>query len=205
MPDDQGTMEGTGGSRGTPPSEPPLDELSLHEPPGWPKVVGIISIVWAGLGFLCGVCGIGSMAFMPQMLKGAEQQLGPMPDVMKPDTAQMVVMVVGMVAPVILLIAGIATVSRKPAGRMLHLVYAAVAIVLGVVGVGLAVRHQLAVEAWAKANSADKWAPQMTSPFAWVGIAFSVVITLAWPLFCACWFGLAKKRPEEGYSDLQVV
>ncbi len=190
--------------REAPPTEY-ADELGLIEPPGWPKVVGIVSIVWASLGLLCSVCGVASLAMMPQMLKGAEQQLGPMPDVMKPDPAQMIMAVVGMIGPVLLLIAGILTLSRKPAGRTLHLVYAGVSLVLGMIGGGLAVRHQLAVEAWAAANSADPWAKQASSPFAWIGIVFGVGISLLWPVFCLCWFGLAKKRPEEGYSDMQVV
>ena len=99
----------------------------LPERAKWPKAVGIVSTAWAGLGLMCGLCGVGWMMFMGTFLEGAEKQFGPAPDVMKPSLAQIIVGAIGMVAPVLLLIAGIATLKRKPSGRALHLAYALVA------------------------------------------------------------------------------
>src|SRR5215831_4101907 len=42
-------------------NEPPVSIPA--EPPAWPKTVGTISIVWAGLNLACGVCGM-SMALL---------------------------------------------------------------------------------------------------------------------------------------------
>lgn len=175
------------------------------EPPAWPKVIGWISIVWAGLWLLCGLCGVVSLAFMPQMLKSAEAQLGPMPDVMKPELAQMVLSGISLIGPIILLAAGISTISRKAIGRSLHLAYAAFSILLAIPSGYVAVTHQLKLEAWAAANQADKWAKQAGSPLAWVFIVLGFGIGVIWPLFCAIWFGAAKKKPDDGYSPLDVV
>ena len=206
MPDDVGVTGGAESSRGFPPSEPPMDELALHEPPGWPKVVGVISIVWGSFWTLCGGCGLAWLAMMPQFMKGAEQQMGgPMPDVMRPGPLQMAASAIGMLGPILLIVAGIMTASRKPAGRSLHVVYAVFSIVMVIISTVLGIRQQIAIKAWATANSADKWAQQADSPIGMVIMVLMLGVAAAWPVFCLCWFGLAKKRPEQGYSELQVV
>lgn len=168
----------------------------FHEPPGWPKVVGIISIVWASIGLLCNTCGLASFAMMGTFMKTAEQQLGPMPDVMKPTAMQMAAAAAGYIPIVILMIAGIATVGRKASGRSMHLTYVGVGLLLGVIGMGISVMHQLDVMSWAKQNAGDKWAQQAQSPFAWIGLAFGAVLSFAWPVFCGIWFGAMGRRPE---------
>lgn len=48
------------------PSAPPVNPGQIDfdpEPPSWPKVIGIISIVWGSLGVICNACGLfGQMA-----------------------------------------------------------------------------------------------------------------------------------------------
>jgi hypothetical protein len=179
----------------TPPVEP-FDMLP-PEPAQWPKVVGTISIVWSSIGLLCGVCGIGFLAFMPQMMKSAEQQLGPMPDIMKPNPIQLATSALGFIPAVLLLISGIVTVLRRPVGRPLHLVYAILGLLIGVVGIGYGIKHQLDVMAWAQANQDNKWAQNAKSPFAFIGIAFGAVLSFAWPIFCLIWFGLVKRDTRD--------
>src|SRR5262249_50564956 len=114
----------------------PVDDLP-PEPAQWPKVVGTISIVWSSIGLLCGVCGVGMMALMPRLTAQAEQQLGPLPDIMKPPPVQMVIGVLGFIPPIILLVGGILLVLRRPTARPVHLVYALIGLVLGFIGIGL--------------------------------------------------------------------
>src|SRR3954468_11066775 len=108
-----------------PPVDPVLDMPLLDEPPAWPKVIGIISIVVASLGLACGVCGLANIALLPVMENMTKDKLGPMPAIMKPTGLQMALGVVQMGWPALLLGAGIATVRRRYSGRTMHLVYGA--------------------------------------------------------------------------------
>ncbi len=165
----------------------------------WPKAVGLISTIWAGLGLMCGFCGVGYMMFMGKILAGAEQQFGPAPDVVKPSSAQIIVGAIGMVSPILLLIAGIATLRRRPAGRVLHLAYALVAIILGAAGAAIGIRQQMAIMEWAKDNPQDKWVTQggVGSPFGLIILAAVLLMTFAWPLFCMIWFGAVKRDTKD--------
>jgi len=186
-----------------PPMEPG-DLGTLAEPPKWPKVVGIISIVWAGLGLTCTGCGLASMVFMPQLMKVSEQAMGgPMPAIMQPGPLQIVLTAASLIPVILLLLAGIATVGRKPTGRPLHLAYAVVSIVMSVASTVVAAQHQLAVIEWAQQNPDSKWAGQAQSPMAWIGLAFGILIGLAWPVFCLIWFGLVKRRNADITEGLE--
>jgi hypothetical protein len=167
------------------------------EPAHWPKVVGIISICWAGLGMFCGACGLASMLMMSTLTASAEKQLGPMPDVMKPNMPQTVMVVVSFIPTVLLLVAGIATLRRKPAGRGLHLVYAIIGLVIAVIATIINFKHQADVMAWAKANPSDKWAPQAGSPLSLIPIVLGLLLSIAWPLFCMIWFGAIKRDAKD--------
>ncbi len=108
---------------------------AMSELPGWPKVIGTISIVWASLGLLCGGCGMIFLVAMPTFMKGAVEKLGPMPPPMLPSPEQMVLGGIGFLWAIVLLVAGITTVTRRPIGRPLHLIHGAVAIILGVLAI----------------------------------------------------------------------
>src|SRR5262245_30120049 len=128
------------------------------EPAAWPKTVGTISIVWALLGLLCGVCGTSWLFMAPRFMAKAEQQFGePFPDVMKPSVGQMVAGLLGFISPILLMIAGILTVRRRPQGRPVHLLYAVIALILSAVGMVMQVQQQLAIMDWAKHNQSSKW------------------------------------------------
>lgn len=164
------------------------------EPARWPKVVGTISICWGGFWLLCGGCGLAYMAMMPRFLSGVEQQMGePMPDVMKPGMAQLVLGAVGMISPILLLIAGILTVRRKPAGRTMHLLYACVGIVLTTVSTVIGVQQQLKIMEWVKHNGSSKWAQGGSSAVGLVVMVAILALSVAWPFFCMIWFGAVKR------------
>jgi len=187
-----------------PPVNPVLDMPMPEEPPAWPKVIGIISIVWAGLGLACGMCGFGWILYLPTFSKQMEAQMGPMPPTMTPSVAQMGLMVVGILWAFMLLSAGIATVRRKASGRTLHLAYAIGAILLTLPSLGLQVKQQMDTADWASKNPDSKWAQQSKAgPIA--GLAVGSVMGFAWPVFCLIWFGPRKHLPDVNAPDAPVA
>lgn len=182
---------------------PPRDyqpDLLPDEPPKWPGAVGVISIVWAALGIVCGGCGVLSPVIMKTFLAQAEQQFGPMPDVMKPGALQVVLAGVSLAWAFLLLAAGIMLALRKPAARPLHLLYAVGSVILTVISTILGVMAQLALREWVQNNPDNQWAQQAAQQppiAAYATIAFSVVLGLAWPVFCLIWFGAVKRSARD--------
>ncbi len=165
------------------------------EPPGWPKVVGIISIVWASLGLFCGGCG-GLMAFVgPMMIP--EAQRDQFPPNMSPGPALLAVIAVGMLSGVLLLVAGVMTLRRKPIGSTLHMVCAVISLLLIFPNIYFQLQQQTDLAKWASENPASQFAQQMNSPAQKMmqtgGLLFGVVIGAAYPVFLLIWFGLVKR------------
>ena len=80
-------MSGTSGGSHIPPID--RDGGLPAEPPGWPKGLGVFSIVWGSLGIVCGGC-INFFAFAgtafyewgrQQQVKAGQPDMGPMPRV----------------------------------------------------------------------------------------------------------------------------
>lgn len=198
-----------------PPQFPPTQGGDFGLEPqrkSWPKVIGIISIVWGSLGLVCNGCGlIGQMfqsAFMgmiPQPQGPNAQQVPPIPDVMKPTMLDFASMGANMVICVVLIIAGSMLVARNPKGRMLHLAYAGLSILATLIGTALAVQKQSAIAAWAKQNADNLWAKQQSQAgsFAFIGIGIGVLIGLAYPLFVLIWFLAVKRDTREITEGLE--
>ncbi len=165
--------------------------------PGWPKAVGIISIVWGVVGVVCNGLGIASF-FLTPMFMG--QIPGGAPDVlMNPAPLTLAPSVLGALASVFLIVAGAALAGRQPAARAMHLAYGAASIVL----IGLSIWMQLGIQAriaeWCRQNSDTDFARQQAqggSIGQVIGLFFAVVF-LVWPIFCLIWFGVIKKRPGD--------
>lgn len=166
----------------------------LVEPPRWPKVVGTISIVWAALGLTCAGCGLASIALMDQFIKPAEERFGPMPDVMKPGPAQIVLSVISFLPVIVLLVAGIMVVARKPLGGTLHLVYAVLSLIITGVAAVFGLQQQMAIAEWVRQNPDSQWAQQSNPTMGFVMMGLMVALGLAWPVFCLIWFGVVKRR-----------
>lgn len=190
-------------SQMTPPESP--DFAPIVEVPTWPKVVGIISIVFASLGLVCGTCGIGMLAFMRPMLKMAEEQMGPAPSVMFPGPAVVGIGVLSVAVTVLLLVAGIATLKRRASGRMLHVVYAGISLVVALISTLLNWQYQSGVLAWAAANPTDKWAQQQNPVSAYSGMVIGICFGIAYPIFLLVWFGIMGKRPEVGAMNRDSI
>lgn len=179
---------------------PPLEAPQLpEEPPKWPKVMGIISIAWGSLWLLCGLGGVGMMAFMSSMRPAESASSGgppSFPKEMLPSSFQMLLMVIGLPWAILLIASGIATVTRRRAGRPLHLVYALGGLVLVGVSTMAGVSHMSDVQRWVAANPDNMFAKSHTNIGDLIGLAFGVFMGAAWPLFCIIWFAPAKHSPE---------
>lgn len=168
------------------------------EPPAWPKVIGIISIVLAALGLVCGGCGI-VQNFAAVAQGGAQVQTpsGQMLQLPPPPMLANIIMVVGWLWGILLLIAGIQTLRRAFSGRMLHLVYAGVSILISIVNILVTWSY---IQATIQALSAD---PQMAQMSGFItgamygSVCVGLVFGMGYPVFLLIWFGLIKKRPED--------
>jgi len=185
----------------------------LDDRPGWPKPVGILSIVFASLALTCGILGTG-MVFASDTLMnaamGGQLDGAPPPPQAPPADAVFIASVVMSIAMnILLLIAGIGLLRRWYGVRKLFLVYA----VAGLIGGGFAVYAQLhgqvkqtqAMERWIDQHGdtndvtraiSDQYQAQQSSAatMSLVGIVAGIVIGGAWPVFCAVWFGAVKAR-----------
>ncbi len=196
------------------PSAEYLDSDAAPEQPGWPKTVGIISIVWASLGFVCNSCGVAgpmiqrfSLSLVPPEKQAEVQQQ--MAASQQPAFVY-VFMVGKIVLAVLLLAAGISLLGRKAVARHLHLGWSTLALLLVIGGLVLGILN--APEQAKKTQDALTNSPaggmsfmMMTSPRQIIiASVVGALVTGVWPLFCLIWFGVMKKRPEVGKLELPV-
>jgi hypothetical protein len=181
-----------------PPTEPgDLEDALFVEPPRWPKVVGIISIVWGALLLTCTGCGaLAPAVFFPMLQSMVKAQGQSLPPTMQFGVAQWVGIALGGVMAVFLLIAGIMLVNRRPAARPLHLGYGVVAILQGIWGIAMQLQANQTMKVWVQQNPTSPFAKN-NSPIGFIiGLAIGVVIAFAWPVFCLIWFGLVKRTHD---------
>ncbi len=180
----------------------PADIADLPgDPPAWPKVIGIISIVFSSLALVCGGCGVAVTPFMGQLMGGISQG-HELPPMYQPHIGNMAVAGLGLLNALLLLIAGVMLLKRKPIGRPLHLVNAVLSIPRMVPGLYLQWRLQQETAIWAQqADPANPFAQQFNSPGAsmgnTIGLIFGAVIGLSYPLFLLVWFGLVKRKATD--------
>ncbi len=172
------------------------------EPPRWPKVVGIISICWGGLGLCCN--GLGAVWFVlgPRMIGTAAQQMpgGMPPVILSPPPSQTVLAVLSAVLSVLLIVAGAVATARRPMSRVLHLVYSVLAMILAFAGAYVSLEIQAEIAEWVKANPDAQFSQsQRQGGVAGqvIGLAFGLILGFAWPLFCIVWFGFVKRKPDD--------
>lgn len=168
------------------------------EPPVWPKVIGIISIVLASLSLVCGGCGIfQNIAAVAQGGSAIQAPSGGTMQLPPPPMAAIVLMVVGWFWAILLVVAGVQTLRRIAGGRTLHLVYAAVSVLMCIANTLVTWSY---VQSTVQALSADPQMAQMQgfiTGVMWGSVCFGLVLGLGYPIFLLIWFGLIKKRPED--------
>ncbi|MFT5423074.1 MAG: small-conductance mechanosensitive channel [Phycisphaerales bacterium] len=193
--------------------DPNAEQLFI-EPPGWPKVIGIMSIIFGSLSVFCG--GIQAVAapfqgsMVEPMLNG-----DPMPPGYSFDAVMIGLAIGGGAVNVLLLVAGILLVNRRAAARLAHLVYALLLIPLTVLSGLNGMKVMAAQQDWAKLYPSNDFAKQMTAAgdiSATIGtviLLLVILLSLAWPLFCIIWFGLVKTKlrhmtgqPEEEHDPM---
>ena len=189
-----------------PPPQFPVTQLEIDEPPTWPKTIGIVSIVWASLGLTCtgcGVVGLAAQPFMKQIMQGQKtrdgQPIPDMPQVMLAGPVEWLQMIVGAAVVVLLLVAGIWLIKRKPQARQMHLIYAGISVVTTIVGTVLAVQKQSAIAEWARNNADNFWAQQngQGGMIGQLSLVIGALLGLAYPAFVLVWFLFIKKNPAE--------
>jgi hypothetical protein len=168
----------------------------VAEQPGWPKGIGIFSIIWGSLGALCGVFGVVSTIAAPALMKMGEQQNGPVPDVLKPPMIGAALAAVGTLTAVLLIIGGVMVLRRKPLGRILHLAYAVLSLLLTGGSIVVQFGQMQVQKQWVADNPGNKWAAQMHPELGLPMIAVMSLLSIAWPLFCILWFGIIKNKPN---------
>lgn len=182
-----------------------FDGDDLVEPPRWPKVIGTVSIAWGAIGFGCGGCMLGMGLMMSSLVKSVEAQQGPMPDVMKPTLAQFIIGGVGLIVPVMLIIAGVMTVARKRAGGSLHLVYSVLSLISTIAYTAVSLPRQAEVAEWVRQNPTDPWAKQANPSIGWSIFAVVTLVSLAYPVFCLIWFGAVKRGAPMDIPREEIV
>lgn len=146
----------------------------------WPKVIGIISTIWGGLGLVCLPVNI-FMALRMQV----PQANNP---VTFPDwymQFQTVGYVAGALFSTLLLAAGITLLQRKAVGRTLHLVYAIVSTAW------LCLVTPILIVAFGQAKMDPRFQGMMTCVMILV-----MVLGLVYPVFLLVWFLRRKIREE---------
>lgn len=188
----------------TPPMSSDFDLPSA--PPAWPKVIGIISIVLASLGLVCGVCGLIQNG-MAVAQGGADMQISETETVKLPAPSVLSLVLMGMswLWSLVLLTAGIMTVKRRANGRILHIVYAGISIVIGIASLAVSwmdsQRMLEAMNAIPEMAQMAGFIKMMVFFFMCIGAAMG----LGYPIFCLVWFGMLGKRPEVGAAAEEPI
>ncbi|GJM19653.1 MAG: hypothetical protein DHS20C14_18660 [Phycisphaeraceae bacterium] len=182
----------------SPPTEfDPADPELFVEAPKWPKVVGILSVVFGSISVFCGGVGI---ALAPLGVSMAEGQLNgdPPPPNMVIAPIDMVSQGVGFLINILLIIAGSTLLMRKPAARALHLLYGVAFLFAAGLGIWAQMKKQAAMDAYAQQydNIYAQQHGQAGSLALIIGVVMMVAF-LCWPAFCLVWFGLTKTKPSD--------
>ena len=185
-----------------PPTATNLDpdaHLNFEEPAGWPKTIGIISILIAGFGIVCGGLTTAMMFALPAIMQSAESSMeGGVPPVMLQSNLLLSgLMVVGVLWAVVLLIAAIMLLTRNPTARLVYLVYAPVAIVLTLVTFYFSFEQQAQINEWVAQNPNAQFSQSQSSLGQYISLFFGIALGIAWPVFVLIWFGAIKRDASE--------
>ena len=177
----------------SPPMQPGMP--TMESPPSkWPTVIGIIAIIWAVLGLLGGVCGLGSLFMarsMPANFPGAPGMS------MSASPMMLFGFLISLILKSCLLALGIGLIKRRPWAPQWIRTWAVVEILGSVVGTILG---YFAQQPQFAAMASQPGMQQMPPGF-FQGIAISSVgcgLLFAWvlPVFVLIWFSRDKIKQE---------
>jgi hypothetical protein len=185
------------------PPQIPDAELELPDAPGWPKPVGLTSVILGALNLMCTGCGGLWMVLLPTLMFEGMQQQYPdgVPDIFGSIHIPFMFSIgVGFLLEILLIVAGSMLLLRRAVARPLHLAY----FVGGVIGFGIStwigVQYQVEITEWIKQNPNTKFAQDQQAS-GWIGQTigwtWGILMGLVWPVFCGVWFGLIKKKGSD--------
>ncbi len=190
-----------------PPTQADFLDDDIAPMPRWPKVVGIISIVWGSIGLICNGLGLASSFLFAGMMKSAAEQMngGMPPQITEINPMILLMYGVGLVWTILLIVAGAVTVARKPAGRPIHLFWSISNLLIAGWGIFLSVSMQNAIAQWVRDNPTADFSQNYSPMQGMVGLALGIVLGFAWPLFILVWFLFVKRSNAdlaEGVEEL---
>lgn len=169
----------------------------LQEPTSWPKVIGVISMIWGGLSITCAGCGaigaIASVSMIPEEMKSQG-----LPPGVGLNLTNGISMVVGAVMAILLFTAGLTTLRRSMTGRTLHIVWSAISIVWIPIALYLIFRQDAEMRRWIADNPDSPFSKQPGAGSN-IGMLIGMTITLVfslYPVFIFIWFMFIKKTKE---------
>ncbi len=174
-----------------PPGAPQGYWAPAPKQPSWPVVIGVISIVWAGLTLICAPINIASTLMAPPQGGMGPAPAGPGdfdPMSVYPAwylTFSLVGQFLNLGMGVLLLVAGIKLCKRQLTARLLHLIWAFTTLSLGILNMAIALSVM---------DLSD--APDMMRPMVYVGVAIGAAIAFAWPIFLLAWFMRSKTADQ---------
>ncbi len=195
---------------GLPPMEPheprfapplaPTANPAPAEPASWPKVLGVICIVFGGLGMLGGVWGIMSPLFNEWLaaLMPPEQQ-ATMEAAAKVNPHPVATSLFMLAIAALLLAGGIGLVRRRGGAIGLLKAWAVIKILWVIVGTFLGLHASPELMEGVQKQMGSSPAPGMEA-IMWASVVFGIVAGILWvcalPVFVLIWFGRRKIRNE---------
>lgn len=175
-------------------------DADFIKPPLWPKVLGVVCMVFGGLGLTCGGLGLLtspiSAKFMTPMFEG-----DPMMPSLVFGPVDYLLGGINLLLAVVLLFGGITLFARRPLGRTLLLLYSIPTMPLVIYQMIRTFEKQAADIQWAKDFPNNPIAQGMNQGGAgqqigqMVGMGIFVVLGLGFPLFLFIWFAAIKTKP----------
>lgn len=178
----------------TPPTEP---GALPPAGPAWPKVVGIFSIVIGSLGIAAHACGVigtvfgrMAMSMIPDSSKVPPEQQASLSAISQHAPIMIAGSTLSMIAAIMLLVAGIQCVRRRPATRSMHLVWIAVRVVAAIVAT-IATHLQFSTQMEAMRSMGATMPTGIAGLMMTFGIGMLIIgflWAMAYPIFIAIWF-----------------
>ncbi len=170
----------------------------------WPKILGIVSIIFGAFGLMTGFCGVISSVALGPISEAMQKFVPANQNAASPaDTFQAMEKLQGwMVAnavltaliAILLIVGGAKLIKRQAQCRMILLYWATLKILLGVFGTALGfLSFQDQMQAMQKSNPLN---PMMTSTFGLISMGFAFLWAIAGAVFIIIWFKRDKIRSE---------
>ncbi len=141
------------------------------------------------------------------MLEGA-----PLPEGMKANGTDWMLMGFGFAITLFLLVGGIFCVMRNPISRMMILIWGVFSIPISLISYVRQLDKQESIRAWAQQypdsplaqqmNAGDQTTQQIGEV---VGLVLTIILGVLIPAFFIIWFGLIKTKPEHMTGSEEII